>query len=433
MSTSSVILVIFVVFFVTLFIGIPIGVSLCLTMFAAKIVMPAIPVDIGFVFRSLVASIDTYPILAVPVFILCGNIMGTGGISKRLFDFISYFIGNLTAGLPMAMVITCLFYGAISGSSPATTAAVGAMTVPMLVDLGYDKKVVVSIVAIAGGLGVIIPPSIPFIWYGLTANESVSSLFLAGVIPGIVVGLCLCLFIYIYFKLHGEDKEKLHANFSAIRAKGFMGVLKESIWALLMPVIILGGIYSGIVTPTEAAAVATVYSVIIASFVYKTLKPQDYVGILKDTASTMAPLMLVIGAAMAFGKVLALAGATQAMTQMITSLCHNKVTFLLFTNLVFLFLGCVMDGCCAIIIFTPIFLPVAVSFGMNPIHFGCLMIVNLALGFVTPPVGLNLYVASSMFDVPVMTIAKYAAPMMLVFIGALLLITFVPALSLVLL
>lgn len=251
--------IVFLAFFATLLIGTPIGVGVGLTCLTASASNPTMPATADFIFRNMVTALDTYSLLAVPLFILSGVIMARGGISKKLFDFFAFFIGKKTAGLPIAVVVTCLFYGAISGSGPATVAAVGAMSIPLLVRLGYDREFVTAMVAVSGGLGVIIPPSIPFIMYGLSSGKSVGALFIAGVLPGILIGACLMIYAFWYCKRHGEDREKLEANYAELHRLGFWGILKSSFWALLTPVIILGGIYGGVVTPTEAADISVIY------------------------------------------------------------------------------------------------------------------------------------------------------------------------------
>lgn len=414
----------FILFAVLLFIGVPIGVSIGITLLSSQIFVPNVPADAMYIFQNMVSGLDTYPVLAVPLFILCGIMMGQGGISKRLFDFFSFWIGNLTGGLPMTVIVTCLFYGAISGSAPATTAAVGAMCIPLLVNLGYDKTFVTATVCVAGGLGVIIPPSIPFIWYGLTASESVSKLFIAGILPGCLVAVCLCGYAYFYCKTKGEDKLKLEENYRKLRAMGVGGIFKESILALLMPVCVLGGIYGGIVTPTEAAVAACIYSFIVATFVYKTIKINEYPAIFREALTTVAPLMFVCAAAMVFGKILAMVGAPAIVEDAVLSVVSSKIGFLLLVNLILIFVGMIIEPTSAILILTPILLPIANDLGIDTIHFGVIMIVNLAIGFSTPPVGLNLYVASSMSGLSVMKIAKKAVPLIGLFLVALALITY---------
>jgi C4-dicarboxylate transporter DctM subunit len=380
----------------------------------------------------MVTALDSYSLLAIPLFILSGNIMAKGGISRKLFDFFSYFIGNKTAGLPIAAIITCLFYGAISGSGPATVAAVGSMTIPLLVELGYDKKFSVAMIAVAGGLGVIIPPSIPFIVYGQSSGASVGDLFIAGVLPGILIAFCMILYAYFYCKKKGEDKEKLLANTKALRSRGFMVMFKDSFWSLLTPVIILGGIYSGVVTPTEAANISVIYALIVSIFIYKSLKIKDLSKVMKETVNTAAPILLVVSIATVFGKVLTFMQAPQLISAAITGTFTTKVSILLIINLILLFVGMVMDTTPAILILTPIFMPIVQAIGVNPLHFGIIMVVNLAIGFVTPPIGINLFVASSLTGISVMDIAKRAVPFIIAFLIALLFITFIPEISLLL-
>ncbi len=423
---------VFLVFVITLALGVPISISIGFTCITASVLNPSLPANAEYIVRNMVTGLDVYALLAVPLFILSGVIMAKGGISKKLFDFFAFFIGKKTAGLPCAAIVTCLFYGAISGSGPATVAAVGAMTIPILVSLGYDKIFVTAMVAVAGGLGVIIPPSIPFVMYGLSSGASVGALFIAGVIPGILIGLCLMVYAFYYCKRYGEDKQKLEQNFESLRKNGFWGVFKNSFWALLTPVIILGGIYGGFVTPTEAANVSVIYSIIISLFVYKTLGWKDIVPILRESLDTIAPIMLVVSTATVFGRTLTLMQAPQTIAAAMTATFTNKYVMLLVINLFLLFVGMIMETIAAILILTPIFLPIMNSMNVNLIHFGVIMTVNLAIGFVTPPVGVNLYVASGMTGIPIMTLAKKALPFIFAFIFALLLITFVPWFSLVL-
>lgn len=423
----------FVIFFVLLFLSVPIAASLGITMLAAPILFPNIAADTGYIFRNLVTSMDSFPVLAVPLFTLCGLIMGKGGLSRKLFEFFEYFIGKVPAGLPMTVIVTCLFYGAISGSGPATVAAVGAMALPLLMEMGYDKVFVTAIVCVAGALGVIIPPSIPFIWYGITANVSISKMFLAGVLPGILIAVCLCVYALIYCLIKGEDREKLVANYNELHARGFLKVLASSLPALIMPVLVLGGIYGGIVTPTEAAVVGCVYSFIVCTFIYKTIPLKEYPAIFSETMTTVATMMFVVAAAQVFGKILAMVNAPKLIEVAVTSVVHNKVGFLLLVNVLLLIVGMIMEGCSAIIILTPILLPIATEFGIDPIHFGIIMVVNLAVGFSTPPVGINLYVASAMSNISVMKIAKKAIFPILMFLIALLILSFVPQISLMLL
>lgn len=425
---------ILIVFFASLVVGVPIAVSLIFTVVIACLMNPTLPIDGMYIFKNLVLSLNVYAILAVPLFVMAGVIMSRGGISKRLFNFFAYFIGKATGGLPSTTVATCLFYGAISGSGPATTAAVGKMSVPYLTDKGYDKEFSVALVAVAGGLGVIIPPSVPFIMYATaTTTVSVGGMFTAGILPGLFIGGCLMLYCYIHCKREGEDKQKLIEAYNEMHKAGFLDILKESALSLLMPVIILGGIYGGIMTPTEAAAVSVLYALILSMFIYKTISIKDFPSILKESVDSGVPINLVVAAASIFTRCITLLQIPQEVTSILSGFFSTKVLFLLGMNLLLLFVGMIMDTTSAILILTPLLLPLAMNLGINPYHFGIIMVVNLAIGFVTPPVGVNLYVASSISGLNVMTIAKKAMPFMAVFFVALLIITFVPQISTVLL
>lgn len=429
----SAIAIIFVVFVVLLALGVPIGISIGWAMVAVALWGNVPGVTEQYVYRNIASCLDSYIILAVPLFIFCGVIMGRGGISKRLFDFFAYFIGNKTAGLIAAVIITCLFYGAISGSSPATVAAVGAMTLPLLISLGYDRVWVTALIAVAGTLGVMIPPSIPFIWYGLTAGQSISDLFIAGILPGCLVATILIVYSYVYWKIKGEDKEKIHASVSKLRAKGLGRTFRDSFLALLMPIFVLGGIYSGVTTPTEAACIAVVYSFVVSQFIYRTLKPADYVEIFRETLKTLASVMYIVALAMTFGRVMTLMGIPDLANDIVTSTFQSKEAILLVMVIIMVIMGMFMEVVSALLILTPIFVPIAISAGVDPIHFGAIMIVALSTGFVTPPVGLNLYVACGMGGVGIMPLSKKAAPMLAVFMIAVLVITYVPWFALALL
>lgn len=425
--------VVFILFAICLMIAIPVSISLGIASVLPGAFDPSFTASATYVIRSMFGGLDSFPLLAVPMFVLSGIIMARGGISKKLFDVFAYFMGNRTAGMPCAVIVTCLFYGAISGSGPATVAAVGSMTIPILADLGYDRKFATAVVAVAGGLGVIIPPSIPFIMYGMASGASVSDLFLAGIIPGLLIGGLLMIYAVFYCKKNGEDKERIREVVGELHKKGFLAVLKESFLALLSPVIILGCIYTGVASPTEAAVISVFYALIISLFAYRTIHLKDIWAILVESIRTYAPIMFILAASVAFSRVLTLMQVPQAISAWILGNFTNKIILLLVINLFLLLVGMVMDTTPAILILTPILLPIVTQIGMNPIHFGIMMVVNLAVGFVTPPIGVNLFVASSLTDIPVMDLAKHAMPMILYFLLALLLITFVPQVSLALL
>ena len=423
----------FILFVVFLIIAIPVGITLGITAVLPHIFDPSFTVGAKYLIRAMFGGLDSFPLLAVPMFVLSGIIMAKGGISRKIFDIFAYFFGRFTAGMPCAVIITCLFYGAISGSAPATVAAVGSMTIPILIGLGYDKTFSTSVVAVAGGLGVIIPPSIPFIMYGMASGASVSDLFLAGIIPGLVIAALLMGYAIFFCKKNGEDKERIRAEIGKLHEKGFGKVFKESFWAILSPVIVLGCIYSGITSPTEAAVISVYYALIVSLFIYKEIKVGDLWGILVEAIKTYTPILFILAASTAFSRVLTLMQVPQTVSTFILGNFSSKVVILLVINVFLLLVGMVMDTTPAILILTPILLPIAQGIGMDPIQFGVIMVVNLAIGFVTPPIGVNLFVASALTDVPVMEIARKAMPMIGMFLAALLLFTFVPAFSLALL
>lgn len=425
--------VIFLIFFICLMIAIPISISLGIVSILPGILDSSFTVSAKYIVRSMFGGLDSFPLLAVPMFIFSGILMARGGISKRLFNVFSYFLGKFTAGIPCAVIVTCLFYGAISGSAPATVAAVGSMTIPFLCELGYDKKFATAIVAVAGGLGVIIPPSIPFIMYGTTTGESVSDLFMAGIIPGVIIAALLMIYSIVYCKKYGEDREKINKVTGELRKNGLFKLLKESFFALLSPIIILGCIYSGVASPTEAAVISVFYAVILSVFIYKSIEIKEIFDVCVETIRTFAPILFILATSVAFSRVLTLMQVPQIVSEWILTNFSNKIIILLVINLVLLAVGMVMDTTPAILILTPILLPIVTAIGVNTIQFGVIMIVNLAIGFITPPIGINLFVASSLTDVPVMDIAKKSIPMIICFLIALLLFTFIPSISLMLL
>ena len=425
--------IIFIIFVLLLVIAIPVGIALGITSVLPSLADPSFTVGAKYMVRAMFGGLDSFPLLAVPMFVLSGIIMAKGGISKKLFDVFAYFLGNCTAGMPCAVIVTCLFYGAISGSAPATVAAVGSMTIPILTELGYDLKFTTAIVAVAGGLGVIIPPSIPFIMYGMASGASVSDLFIAGIIPGLLIGILLVVYAFYYCRKHGEDKLRIRTEVQKLHDRSLVTVLKDSFFAILSPVIILGCIYSGVASPTEAAVISVFYALIISLLVYKSIHLRDLGEIFKEAIRTFTPILFILAASTAFSRVLTLMQVPQTVSELISSNFHSKIIILFIINAFLLIVGMVMDTTPAILILTPILLPIATNIGVNPIQFGVIMVVNLAIGFITPPIGVNLFVAASITDVSVMDIAKKALPMIGYFLVALVLITFIPALSLALL
>lgn len=418
-------LLVFIVFLVGIAITVPIGPSMVLGSVAPIALMDK-GGSIVQILNNTFSGANSTPILAVPLFILGGIIMAEGGISKRLFNFFAYFVGRFSGGIPCAVILTCLFYGAISGSGPATTAAVGAMCVPFMISLGYDRKWSAGLIAVAGGLGVIIPPSIPFVLYSLATGVSTGDLFLGGVLPGILVGLAMMIYAVWYCKKKGENRELINEKMDELKSQGFLKLFGSSLPALLCPIIVLGGIYAGFVTPTEAACISVFYALIVSLFVYKTIKWKDLIPMLCSSVKTYGGLAFVLAFATAFGRVLSLTKATSIVTDFITINFSSGWTVMTALVIIFLLLGMVMDTGPAIIILAPVLLPAVQSLGVDQVHFGVVLVCCLSIGLATPPFGLDLFVAGNLSEEPPMAVAKKALPFMIAFLIALLLITYIP-------
>ena len=418
-------LLVFVVFLVAIAFSVPIGVSMILGSIT-PIELLGKGGSIAQLLNNTFSGANSTPILAVPLFILGGIIMAEGGISKKLFNFFAYFVGRLRGGIPCAVILTCLFYGAISGSGPATTAAVGAMCVPFMVDLGYEKRWSAGLIAVAGGLGVIIPPSIPFVLYSLATGVSTGDLFIGGILPGILIGLCMMVYAVWYCRRRGEDRERINEKMQVLRAQGFGKLFLDSLPALLCPIIVLGGIYAGFVTPTEAACISVFYALIVSLLVYRTITPKDILPMLRSAVKTYGGLAFVLAFATAFGRVLSLTKATSVITAFITSNFHSGWSVMSVLVIIFLLLGMVMDTGPAIIILAPVLLPAVQALGVNEVHFGVVLVCCLSIGLATPPFGLDLFVAGNLAEEQPMSVAKKALPFMLAFAAALIAITFIP-------
>ena len=421
-------LLVFVVFLLSIALSIPIGVSMIIGSISPIWAMGK-GGSIPQLLNNTFSGANSTPILAVPLFILGGVIMAKGGISKKLFNFFAYFVGKLPGGVPCAVVLTCLFYGAISGSGPATTAAVGSMCIPFMVEMGYDKKWGAGLIAVAGGLGVIIPPSIPFVLYSLATGVSTGNLFKGGIVPGILIGGALMAYAVFYCITKGEDKEKVNKKMAELRSLGFGGVFKESFAALLCPVIILGGIYTGWFTPTEAAAVSVFYAILVSLFYYKSIKVTELWSFLSESVKTYGGLAFVLAFATAFGRVLSLTKATKVVNDFILGNFSSSVTVLTVLVVIFLLLGMVMDTGPAIIILAPVLLPAVQEMGVHEVHFGVILVCCLSIGLATPPFGLDLFVAGNLADEPPMVVARNAVPFIIAFAISLLMITYIPFLS----
>lgn len=416
------------VFLVCIFLTVPIGVSMVLGA-AAPVAVMGQGGSMEQIINNTFSGANSTPILAIPLFILAGILMAEGGISGRLFNFFAYFVGRFRGGLPCAAIITCLFYGAISGSGPATTAAVGSMVIPFLTGLGYDKKWCAGLVSVAGGLGVIIPPSIPFVLYALATGVSTGELFIGGVIPGVLIAVFLMVYAVAYCSRRGEDRGRIDAKLEELYKKGFAALLRESFWALLCPVIVLGGIYSGRFTPTEAATVSVLYALVVSLFIYRSVSLRDIPRLLVSAVRTYAPLAFVLAFATAFGRVLSLIRATKAVESFILGGFGSGAAVLSALVLLFLLLGMVMDTGPAIVILAPVFLPAVRALGVGEVHFGVVLVCCLSIGLATPPFGLDLFVAAKLSDEQPMAVAKSALGFVAAFLAALLLIIYIPGLS----
>lgn len=424
-------LVLFAVFALLLLMGTPIAVCLGVSSVLAMLVLGAgrpVNVVLGTVPQLVSAATSKSVLLAIPFFILGGNIMEKSGISGKLIHLAEACVGHLKGGVAMVCVIVACFFAAISGSGPATVAALGLILIPAMVKVGYDVAFSAALMATAGAIGVIIPPSITFVVYGSISDTSIGDLFISGVIPGLLMGAALIV-ITLWLGRKSDLKRLPKASWGQ-RWRAF----KSAFWGLLMPVIILGGIYGGIFTPTEAAAVSAVYGLVIGVFVYRSIRLKEFIRILIDTASTTATVMFITAAATLFAYVLTRARIDVAISTLLTNVAGgNQIIFLLIVNVVLLIAGCFLDSTSALYIFTPLFVPVAKALGMSMIHFGTIMIVNLAIGLVTPPVGVNLYVACGIGKIDLKRISMAVVPLLAASLIVLLLVTYVPSLSLCLL
>ena len=417
------IFMLFGTFFLFTALTVPIGIALGMAGLITAIYSPNI--SITFLSQGLVTSTDSFPLMAIPFFILAGEIMGKGGISTRLFDLANVFVGRFTGGFAMAAVITSMFFAAISGSGPATVAAVGGIMIPAMVAEGYDKKFSTALIAAAGSLGIILPPSIPMVLYGISSNESIGDLFIGGILPGVLIGLFLIVWAYFYSKKMGYKGTNEKFTF-----KKLFQAINKSKWSLLVPIIILGGIYGGIFTPTEAAVVAVVYALFVSVFLHKEIKLNDLHDILKNSALSSVAIMIIIGTANAFGNILSMERIPQAFADLFLSISQNNFIILLLIIVMLLIIGLFIDTSAAVIIFTPILFPVAMEIGMDPIHFGIVMITTLAIGFITPPLGVNLFVGSGISGLSIPVLARASIPFFFVLLAGLIVIAAIPKITL---
>lgn len=406
----------------------PIAVALGLTSFLYFFYFTTIPLT--QVPERLFNSLNSFPLMAIPFFVLAAGIMSRGGISRRLIAAGNALVGEVRGGLAATAVLACMFFAAISGSSPATVVAVGTLIIPAMVNSGYGKKFSTGLVATSGSLGILIPPSIPLIVYGIATEESIGDLFIAGIVPGIMAGLMLLVLVFVISRRRNlglVDESQRMTRSDKLRALG------DAVLSLALPGIVLGGIYGGVFTPTEAAAVAVAYALILAAGVYRELSIKDLGEVLLRSTRTSAMIMFIIANGILFSFVLTSERIPGQITELLLGYNLNTFTFLLLVNILLLVAGAFMETSSAILIIAPILLPIALTLGVNPIHLGVIMVMNLEIGMVTPPLGLNLFVASGISKMSVLQVARAALPSSLVLLVALALVTYLPFISLALL
>jgi len=402
------------------------GVPIAIAILAASIggISLFTPLPLVVVAQRLMTTIDSFPLMAIPFFILAGNLMEAGGISRRLVEFAKSLVGGVQGGLACSCVLTCLIFASVSGSSVATTFAIGAIIIPAMIKHGYPKSFAASLQATSAELGVIIPPSIPLILYGVSAEVSIGELFVAGIGPGLLIGSALILFVYLFCRKNGWGKEDHIGRLSVWAAT------KDAGFALVMPIIIIGGIYRGVFTPTEASVVAVVYALFVGVVIYRAISIADLISVLRRSVIASAIIMFVIAAAGLFSFLITRAGVPAAISAWITTIIEDPYAFLLAVNLFLFVVGMFIETSAAIIVLAPILVPVAIAFGVDPVHFGLIMVVNLALGMITPPFGVNLFAACQVANVPLERIVKHLVPFVLVVIACLAIITYVPGITL---
>ncbi|HET6469974.1 MAG TPA: TRAP transporter large permease [Geminicoccaceae bacterium] len=407
---------------VLILLGVPVAVSLALASVIGIEAFTRLPMIL--VAQRMLTGIDSFPLMAVPLFILAGNLMAAGGISERLVEFARSLVGGIRGGLACTCVVTCMIFASVSGSSVATTFAIGAILIPAMAANGYPRPTAAAVQASAAELGVLIPPSIPLILYGVATETSIGQLFIAGFGPGFLVAGALIGFLLVYCRLKGYGNET-GADLPRVGPAALSAGA-----ALLMPVIVIGGIYGGIFTPTEASGVAVAYALVVGGLLYRQFTLESLLRVFRETAVATAVIMLVIAGASLFSFLLTRTGLPVLATDWVQGTFTSAWTFLLAVN-VFLFLvGMFLETAAAILVLAPILAPIAIAFGVDPVHFGLIMVINLALGMITPPVGVNLFAACSVARLPLERLVPALLPFFLVIVGCVLIVTYVPAVSL---
>lgn len=413
--------VLFALFFLLLFANLP--VFLALTTSSAIVIGAFTDLNISIVLQRMFSGINKLSLLAVPFFIFAANVMNRGGLAPRLLRFMDALVGHLRGGLAYVVVLTCMFLGAVSGSAPATVVAICSIMLPAMVESGYGKAFSVGLIMASSSVAVIIPPSIGMIIYGTVTNTSIGSLFVAGFIPGLIYGLVFMIYSFLYAKKHNVPVRKRASG------KEILLALKEAIWVLGIPIIILGGIYGGFCTPTESAGIAAVYAIIVSLFVYREITPRQLVDVAYESAAGTAQIMLILGGASVFAWLLTRFQIPTILANQITSVAHSKTMVLLAINILLLIAGMFLDAGSIQTIMSPLFLPVAAQYGINPVHLGIIMVVNGAIGMFTPPFGLNLFVAAGITKIPLAELSRKIWIWILLSLIALLIITYIPEIS----
>ncbi|KAA0256909.1 TRAP transporter large permease subunit [Deferribacter autotrophicus] len=408
--------------FLFLIMGIPIAVSLGLSTTISMLIFTDQPTLV--IAQKMFTSIDKFALMAIPLFVLAGNFLSQGGAAERIIKFAKAVVGHLPGGLPMSAIFACIIFAAVSGSSPATVAAIGSIMIGAIQQAGYSPKFSVGSIVCAGSLGILIPPSIVLIVYGVTVDQSIGKLFMAGFVPGVFLGTMLMIVTYIAARRAGFKKEK-RAPFKEIWSS-----FKEASWGLFVIVIVIGGIYGGIFTPTEAAAVSAVYGFFVVKFIYKDLKWSMIPRVIMTSAATSAMILFIIANAMLFAYFLTIQQIPQALAQWIIDMNFNKVVFLIFVNILLLIGGNFMEPSSLIMIVAPLIFPAAVKLGIDPIHLGVIITVNMEIGMLTPPVGLNLFVASGVSGMNLQEVIRASMPWFFALLIGLIIITYVPQISL---
>ncbi|ELR63187.1 TRAP-type C4-dicarboxylate transport system, large permease component [Photobacterium marinum] len=394
-----------IIFVCLLFLGVPIAICIGMSTLAALMMNG---ISGGFIAQLSFSGLDSFTYLAIPMFIMAGFVMETGGLSRRIVGFASTLVGRTTGGLGIVTVIACMFFAAISGSSPATVAAIGSMMVPSMVEKGYNRHFAGALTASAGSLGILIPPSIPMIIYAVTAEISIGDMFLAGFIPGAMVGIGLILTVYLIARHRGYVGQAEPFDASKV-ASAFW----DAKWALLTPVIILGGIYSGVFTATEAACITVIYTLIVSLFVHKEISVKDIRPIVVKSAITTGCVIIILGFATAFARYLTMSQIPQLIGQAILQVTDNPMIILLIFVALIMFTGLFIETAAQILIYTPLFLPILVELGISPYHFGIILIVGTELALITPPVGVNLFVAKGITGSSMVQLTKAVVPFLL--------------------